>query len=189
MFIRQIDFSDYDNSDQIFFYLALGEQKMKCGALYKLGLIFISLSFIEANAGWFSPADQRECIEKYQSKVRLSDARTLLSKACVVGYGNVTASMSDGLKKAGRCIAAGADEMYSFDASLKLINGCAKDNNQFNYYKAALYRDQNDAAEEAKAEQTRSQQRSVQQQEYTVLDMETGKLKICKKVGSMAHCF
>ncbi len=162
---------------------------MRYSTVYKFSLVLLSLSLVSAHAGWFTPDDQRECIEKYQSKVRLLDARTLLSRACVVGYGNVSASTNDALKKAGRCIASGASEMYSFESALKLINGCSKDTGQFNYYKAALYRDQNDAAEQAKSAQAKSQQRGVQQQEYTMLDVETGNLKICKKMGSMTHCF
>ena len=87
-------------------------------------------------AGWFGPDDPKECAEKYFPKIRLPDARSLVGLACRVGYGNLNIDPS--YIKAGKCVASGASEMYSFDSTLKVINKCSSDNVQFDRFRSAL---------------------------------------------------
>ena len=157
--------------------------------LFSCFLVFIGIFSQIAYAGWFGPDDPKECAEKYFPKVRLPDARSLVGLACRVGYGNLNIDPS--YIKAGKCVASGASEMYSFDSTLKVINKCSSDNVQFARFRSALYSDMNDAQERSEKQQRQNQvlQEQQSQEPYSIIDLETGKLKVCRNIGNIITCF
>lgn len=146
--------------------------------MYKV-FFLISLFFcsINANAGIFGPSDPRECILKYQNKVRLHDAKNLLEWACLAGYG--AGSRNEDTKKSGQCIASNAGDLYSMESSLNVINKCTKDRLvQFDFFKQELYRGVNESAEI-------NRRRNRLQQEDAIKDA----LKNCTLIGSEVRCY
>ncbi len=156
-----------------------------CGVISILLLAAITPVY----AGWFGPDDPKECAEKYFPKIRLPDARSLVGLACRVGYGNLNIDPS--YIKAGKCVASGASDMYSFDSTLKVINKCSSDNVQFARFRSALYSDMNDAQERSEKQQRQNQvlQEQQSQEPYSIIDLETGKLKVCRNIGNTITCF
>ena len=156
-----------------------------CGVISILLLAAITPVY----AGWFGPDDPKECAEKYFPKIRLPDARSLVGLACRVGYGNLNIDPS--YIKAGKCVASGASEMYSFDSTLKVINKCSSDNVQFARFRSALYSDMNDAQERSEKQQRQNHvlQEQQSQEPYSIIDLETGKLKVCRNIGNTITCF
>jgi hypothetical protein len=159
--------------------------KYLCAAI----LIQLGLGATSVNAGWFGPDDPKECVEKYFPKIRLSDARSLVGLACRVGYGNLNIDPS--YVKAGKCVASGASDMYSFESALKVINKCSTDNIQFARFRNALYSDMNDAQERLEQQQRQNQALQEQQSKapYTIFDINTGNLKVCQHNGNVITCF
>lgn len=156
-----------------------------CGVISILLLAAITPVY----AGWFGPDDPKECAEKYFPKIRLPDARSLVGLACRVGYGNLNIDPS--YIKAGKCVASGASDMYSFDSTLKVINKCSSDNVQFARFRSALYSDMNDAQERSEKQQRQNHvlQEQQSQEPYSIIDLETGKLKVCRNIGNTITCF
>ena len=156
-----------------------------CGVISILLLAAITPVY----AGWFGPDDPKECAEKYFPKIRLPDARSLVGLACRVGYGNLNIDPS--YIKAGKCVASGASDMYSFDSTLKVINKCSSDNVQFARFRSALYSDMNDAQERSEKQQRQNHvlQEQQSQEPYSIIDLETGKLKVCRNIGNIITCF
>ena len=151
--------------------------------------IQLGIGSATVEAGWFGPDDPKECAEKYFPKIRLPDARSLVGLACRVGYGNLNIDPS--YIKAAKCVASGASDMYSFDSTLKVINKCSSDNVQFARFRSALYSDMNDAQERSEKQQRQNQvlQEQQSQEPYSIIDLETGKLKVCRNIGNTITCF
>jgi hypothetical protein len=131
---------------------------------------------MQANAGLFGPSDPHECMVKYQEKLKLQDAREVLSRACYIGYED---GYSRSERAIGRCITSEVSNMYSYESALKVINKCSKDNISFyTVFRESLFRNINE-------EQANARRRKRWQQEDAIKDA----LNNCMVVGSEVRCY
>jgi hypothetical protein len=142
---------------------------------YRASFCLLALISLTANAGLFGPSNPRECLIKYHKQVNLEDAKNLLMFACGVGYsGNVNAKA----EKIGRCIASEANQLYSFESSLRIINKCTKNNEEFfPAFRDALFENVNNSA-------AMNQRQNRWRQEDAIKDA----LKNCTVIGSEVRC-
>lgn len=155
-------------------------------------LITLLLCSMHASAGLFGPSDPRECLIKYQKKVRLDDAKSLLMFSCGIGYGG---SVNNVAEKAGRCVSSEASEFYSFESTLKVINKCTKNIENggafFNMFRDKLYEGVNASAEVRRRQRLYDEEASRKSQDgsISIYDSRTGAYKNCLKTGTAVSCF
>jgi hypothetical protein len=144
-------------------------------------------------AGWFGPSDPMECVEKYIGQTRLSDAKRVIRRACAWGYGD---NRPDDLKKVGACVVSDAENMYSKEATQQIIHRCAnKYDSQrgFNALVDVLREDEREVQERLRAQAAKSRSPNPQSVApsgpFTIMDMNTGELKMCDRVGNLVTCF
>jgi len=153
-------------------------------------LLFGSFS---VSAGIFGPSDPHECMLKNQTKLKLTDAREVLARACNIGY-------EDGYTRSeravGRCIVGDVANLYSYESALKVINKCSKDNVAFyKVFRDSLYRNINEANEISQQRQKydeidrRAAVNSSQNGPITIYDSATGTFKYCHKNSGVLTCF
>ena len=93
-----------------------------------------------STGSWLTgPNNDTECMNKNKGKVKLEDAIDVLAFACLVAYKNGVTPVA---AKAGKCIVGKADDFYSFDSTLKVINSCTSSAEIFQVFKSQLFKRQ-----------------------------------------------
>lgn len=163
-------------------------------------LILLALSGSCWSWSLFGPSTREDCLKEIP-KVRLPDAKRLLLTACNVGFGE-RKDIKPEWVSAGKCIAKNADEFYSFDSSLKIINKCSDDPGTYEVYRRQLYMAQDDRREEAvnaarearaaaEAAQVERLNRNRYEQDgsFTIYDSQSGRIKYCNRIGTLVSCY
>jgi hypothetical protein len=144
------------------------------------------------------------CIQKYVQEVRLPDARSVLGNACYWAYEKGLLDGSENkseYQKASRCIVSGVDRLFSFEATLSLVNSCTRSMKAgaeiFQRFRSSLYAMQENERElqVLRDEIRRGQDRRILRNE--ILLHQAGPLIIntpnglvhCHRMGSMLDCF
>jgi len=138
------------------------------------------------------------CIEKYIGEVRLPDARKVLSFACYFGYESAALDGVDNkanYRAASRCVVAGVDRLFSFEATLSLINSCTRSMAAgaeiFQTFRRYLYADQEEAQrkrDRALVELSQRGQTGVVDSGLILMNTRNG-LVTCLRMGQMLDCF
>lgn len=129
-----------------------------------------------------------QCIKENIDKVRFPDAQRLLGNACAIGYGKIP-KMEKAWINAGRCIVSDVKKLYSMEKSLAVINSCSNDSVTYRVYYnylTAAERDRRDALVESAR---RRNYDSMQNGPMTIIDGQTGEMRMCHQMGNMVNCF
>jgi hypothetical protein len=143
---------------------------------------------MQANAGLFGPSDPHECMVKYQGKLKLPDAREVLSRACYLSYED---GYSRSERALGKCIISEVSNMYSYESALKVINKCSKDNVAiYSVLRRSLFRNLNEEQENARRRHRVDEidRQSAQDGPVTIYDSATGTYKYCYRSGGVMTC-
>lgn len=153
-------------------------------------LVFAFLLSPTTVGAWnlFGYDSAEQCITENMDKVRFPDAQRLLSNACAIGYGKIP-NMEKAWINAGKCIVSDVKKLYSMEKSLAVINSCSNDSITYRVYYnylTAAERHRRDALIESTR---RRNYDSMQNGPMTIIDGQTGTMRMCHQMGNMVNCF
>jgi hypothetical protein len=129
-----------------------------------------------------------QCIKENIDKVRFPDAHRLLGNACTIGYGKIP-NMEKAWVNAGRCIVSDVKKLYSMEKSLAVINSCSNDSITYRVYYNYLTAAERDRREALIESARRRSYDSIQNGPMTIIDAQTGTMRMCHQMGNTVNCF